>query len=42
MALEHAAAKLPGRFARGNSLTEPGAFALVGMDAVFTGIVRPV
>lgn len=28
------------RFALGNSLTEPGAFALVGMGAVFAGIVR--
>jgi CIC family chloride channel protein len=28
------------RFALGNSLTEPGAFALVGMGAVFAGVVR--
>ena len=28
------------RFALSNSLTEPGAFALVGMGAVFAGIVR--
>jgi chloride channel protein, CIC family len=28
------------RFALGNPLTEPGAFALVGMGAVFAGIVR--